>query len=423
MTDLRAFINMVLASRRNTLIAALILVTLIIISRKPILLVEPRFWWDEGSIHFSYAFRHSAWETFTAVHQGYYSLINNVSFLIQKLFFSVRNAPFVSTYMAFGVLLLPHAIVWGGKCKYWDTPAKRLLTSAIILFDSLSCALWLNVVTSQFHLSVVAFLILVEEWQGRSKRCIWTYAGLVMLAGLSGVTSCFLTPLFVLRWWRERSAESRVIAGAMTVACGIAFVGVLMFHFLHLSMFLNEHRYLVDMRTIFSKFLTGVMANIFIPSTTNERLEQIVRGKLLLGYIVMICGLVYFAKGLQKEGKIYFLGGFFLLSILNLSTSLNFTGHVRYFYAPNVILFLMVQQSLYVTAKESLRRKAIAAVVLALGLLPGAHSFYYSYHCYNPYWPKWTDEVATWRKNRSYKLQQHPRNHQIDWSVDLSPQK
>jgi hypothetical protein len=107
MTTSRSFLHKTLATRGRVFVAGMLLVTLIIISRKPILLVEPRFWWDESAIHYAYAFNHSLMDTLTAVHQGYFSLINNIFSAVATRLVTIEHAPYVSTYMALLVMLLP----------------------------------------------------------------------------------------------------------------------------------------------------------------------------------------------------------------------------------------------------------------------------------------------------------------------------
>lgn len=411
---LRSLLQRAARSRHVHWRCALLLVTLIIVSRKPILLVEPRLWWDEGMVNLSFAYTHGLWATLTSPHQGYFSLINNITALAQRLFMRVEDAPFISTYMAFAVQLLPHFIIWRGKSPYWAASEQRILASLIVLFSGAHCVLWLNVVTAQFHLSLVTFLILMENWQGRSRRCERGYAALLLLAGMSGVVSCLLLPFFWLRWRQERSRFAAVMAASLGAATLVALWGVANFFLSGQRMLAREQRFGFSVVGFVQKFARGTVGNLFLPSADELEQWQPLNAAAALGALAAICG--GFAGGVAPQARVYFLGAFFWLAGGSLLLSLNFSGQARYFYAANTVLMLLVMQNVF--APSQARAKAAGGVLL-LALLAGMHDFYFRYECYHPQWPKWRDEVALWRQDPDYPMRQHPRGTNVDWRVRL----
>jgi len=173
-----------------------------------------------------------------------------------------------------------------------------------------------------------------------------------------------------------------------------------------------------DIYGFFVKYIQGVLANIFAPIDGVPRRNRFHMKGIIAGYGLLLLGCAYFSRALKERGWEYFLGAFGLLSVMGLASSLSSSGNVRYFYAANVIIMLMVQQSFY---SGSLVRRGLAVGLVAWVLLAGMYNFYFRYYCYSPDWPVWADEVRAWRDDPHYAPKGHPRVGDIDWRVNLTP--
>ncbi len=412
--------------RLYTALTALAVVAAVIISRKPILLVEPRFFWDEGMVNYAFAFKHSWLATLLTPHQGYFSLLNNISTLASFVLVEMEHAPFITTYTAFFIHLIPHMVIWGGRSPYWDTLPRRIFASLLIMFDSMGCAIWLNSVTGQFHLSLVTFLLLMEEWKGRSRRCIISYCCLLVLAGLTGVVSCFLMPFFLLKYYYERSAAGKAFCITIFSACVFAFLGVVWFK-LYGELYKDEQRFsLVGAHRYLMFLARGTVANMLMGSNNKFAIYSYGRtlwnfDRVLVPSLLFLAFIsIYFTKHFSKLERILFLGSFYVMSAFNLLASIaSSRGQSRYFYAANVVMGLIVMQNMFLPDVPQNRvRRLLASGLMGVILLMGMWDFYGVYTCYNPQWPKWVNEVGHWRHYPDYIMVEHPVP---DWTVDLRP--
>ncbi|NBO18745.1 MAG: hypothetical protein EBV03_05850 [Proteobacteria bacterium] len=399
---------------------ALAVVATLIFTRIPDLFTQPRLWWDEGPIVFKYAYEHGWLATLLSPHQGYFSLINNLAGLGTKLV-PMEQAPLVTTGLAFLVQLLPHAVVWLGQSPYWNRPHEKVLASMCFLYIGTECTLWLNVVTAQFHLSLTAFLILMEPWQGRSRACRGSYMALLALAGLSGVASCFLMPLFLYRAWRERSPLALQFATVMMAACSVQLMTIVWWQY-NGEMLRHESRF-TQLRPahLLERFVRRTVAALYSGPASIKAWRWHSSDVIRLG-LVGLAGLIYLPRILPRDGRVYFVGAFLLIALLSLVTSLESRGAIRYFYAPCVILMLMTLQSLrrLPQGRREYVRAGVAASVLLWSLGMGMSDYYGRFTCYNPRWPEWTSEVRTWQRNPQHVLRIHtyPR-----WFFRLEPQQ
>ena len=78
-----------------------------IVLRCPRLFFEPRFWAEEGSVFFAYAFKHSALSALTRPDGGNYDLPRNLASILAVNLAPLEWAPLVTTLFAFGIQLIP----------------------------------------------------------------------------------------------------------------------------------------------------------------------------------------------------------------------------------------------------------------------------------------------------------------------------
>lgn len=400
--------------------AALAFILLLMASRRAVLLVEPRLWCEEATTYLRYALHAPALDTLLAPHKGYFSLIANITAFLQARLVPLEYAPFISTFLAWAVMMLPHLVLWCGRSPYWRTLPQKMLASGLILFVAQSCEIWMNVINAQFHLSLAVFLLLSEEWEGRSRRCRTAYGLLMGIAAFSGVVSCFLAPLFLLRALRERNALGRMLAGLLLAAC-LAHALVFLWEWHHARGRPNrfEPFSLMDFLASLTHYTLGT---IFLGTTPLFFLRWTEPDTIRAATALLAGFCCFFALPLAGSARLYFLGSFALLAGLSIFTSLHGDGGARYSYAPSVILMLMAQQSLSLppTAGKRLRQGA-AALCLAVALCVGIQDYYFRYFCYDARWPSWAEGVRKWREDPYRSIPAHPQYPGKNWNMILRP--
>lgn len=441
-------------------IFTLIIIVLIIIARAPSILIEPRFWAEEGTVYFAHAFNNPWYDNIFFHHRGYYHLFANIATIIAANLVPLKYAPFVTTYLAFIVLLIPFTIVLWGNSIYWNTYIKKIFASFIILFVLAAGEIWLTSVNAHFIFPVIAFLILADDIKDTERYKIWFYRILLLLSGLTGVISCFLSPLFLLKAKKEKTKEYLNHA-LIIVATTLIQVSVFLIN-LYNNTELGGRFVGFDLATFTTNYISyfiitpilGYLAGglfrhgidiLKSPSISTEQIEKIsllfpLTDKITINkithlhsflhtyywIIIVISSLLafilirFFSKNFSPKEKQIFLGSFLLVSILSLFASLSMSGGLRYAYAPSVMLMIMVMCNIQFDKNIfNSFRSIIALTLLSISIMVGIMEYKFRTTKYINYtWPKWEEEIKKWEKDKSYKLKiwpQYEKGKDLAW--------
>jgi hypothetical protein len=190
---------------RTILLRFCLLVSYIVLVavRMPQVLLKGRFWAEEGAIYFINA-RTQPWpEALFTIHTGYLNLAASVAGLLAAHAVPLDEAPWASTIFALLIQLCPPFLLLTSAIPWLRHRWAMAVALLLLLTASASGEVWLNSITSQFHLGLCSALILAMPARGGAAgifRC-----ALLFLAPLSGPASAFLAPLFILRGCFDRS--------------------------------------------------------------------------------------------------------------------------------------------------------------------------------------------------------------------------
>jgi hypothetical protein len=205
-----------LIARRFELLA-LGLFALVLAARSPVVMFIGRFWAEEGTVYFQYAWTHSFLDALTAPHIGYYNFVANVAGIFAAQV-PLEIAPRTTAGIALLVQLLPPALVLFTRIPGLGTPLRKAIALLLFLVVPANPEVGLNSINSHFILCVATGLVLVSEGGGRIDQIMKWF--LLFASGLSGVVSTFLTPMFWLQWWKERKRE-RLVQALILTGCGL----------------------------------------------------------------------------------------------------------------------------------------------------------------------------------------------------------
>jgi hypothetical protein len=193
--------------------------------RTPQLLVEPRFWAEEGSLYYAAAWNEDSWATLAHVPRptaAYLNLAASIPATLAARWLPVERAPFVTTWAAFAVLAVALALVSAGRARLWRHPlGSALASAAVLLAPSALGEAWLNSINAMSYCALIALAILCEDLRPASARRGAAYAALLSFCGLSGPYTSFLFPAFAWKAWAERSRAALWAAGAVAFAAAI----------------------------------------------------------------------------------------------------------------------------------------------------------------------------------------------------------
>ena len=138
-------------SNRIIKLSFLFLGVLAMFFRAPSFFFEPRFWAEEGIIYFSNAFNNPWYKALFTPHLDYLSLFNNIASTLAANIVQLKDAPLITTLLAFAVQVIPLAIVLWSQSELWGSAVKKAVGILIILFVPLSGEIWLATNCSQFY--------------------------------------------------------------------------------------------------------------------------------------------------------------------------------------------------------------------------------------------------------------------------------
>ncbi|MBI2966188.1 MAG: hypothetical protein HYY40_00020 [Bacteroidetes bacterium] len=380
---------------------------LVILLREYRLLVEPRFWAEEGTIFYAFAFNNSVFDLFSKPHIGYYALYNNLSALLSVTLVPVEYAPFVTTYLGIFIVLLPVLIILFTNSLFWDTTAKKIIISLFIIFLS-PHELWLNSTNAHFYLGLSALLVLTadetrEKWK---KMASWS---VLILAGLSGPETCFFIPALALNLWRKPSGEN-IIRFSILAICALVQSGILIWSALYHNQYGRYQNF--DFNRYFLFYIRDSFG-LLLPIGQNDRKN--------VGFAVALFSLYLFYRNLRYKNVQYLIISFFIFGFCSTFGSISMRGGDRYSYITTIILLMILtRESLeYFSFRKFIPGASLFILIISFTL---AILFYQQRvgSQLSEDNPVWKTEVAKWKKDKTYTLKVPPHNKPDRWEVVLS---
>lgn len=191
----------------------------LLVGREPRFLGSPRFWAEEGTRYFAYAYTHPWYAALTHAELGYVALWPNLATTVAANMVPLEYAPLVTTLFALTVQIIPIILIVWSDGTFWNGFATKIIGCCALLFAPLSQEIWLNTINSQFYFLLITLLVLIEDAHAKGTRRIM-YRVLLVVAGLTGAVSLFLLPVFAIKAVQEKHRE-RGIQAALLVACAV----------------------------------------------------------------------------------------------------------------------------------------------------------------------------------------------------------
>lgn len=414
-------------------VGVLLISAMIIYLRRPSFFLEPRLWAEEGVVYFSYAHAHVWYEALIKPHLGYFALWPNLASTIAANLVPLIYVPLITTFFAFAVQLVPITLILWGQSELWQHPVKKIAGIFIILFTPLTNEIWLNTINSQFYFSVITFLILLNETNNSPFRK-WFSRALLLCAGLTGVISCFLTPLFFLKaWWeykRERLVQACILAICTVIQLVVLWVSIR-------RNILPPRDPVLDMTLFVSVLWTQSISMLLFGRDIAIQFAELIRltqanleSFELTGLLLLFTEIIFFlyiSSKLAWQQRLILVGSFFLLIILSIMGSLGSESDkyrlilpdngARYFYGPNVVLMFLLLANIEWRGNIPDRiRSGFFAILLVIALTLGVLQ-YQKFRDFTDSGPEWTEEISRWEKDQTYPIKIWPSN----WEIKLSP--
>lgn len=413
--------------------AMLVVMVALIVLRAPQIFTQGRVYGEEGA-YLGTAWRNGphALPVWTEPAVGYLMLHVNLAAYLAAHVLPLRYAAWLFTFLATVTALLPYAFVLADP--RWRNRLPLLLAlPLLLLFVAPSAEVWINMACGQFPLSLAAAVLLALE----APRDRWRLARLATLffAGTAGMASVVLAPLFVARAIWERDAQRWVQAGLLC-AC-LALQGSLVRKYSagrpHYQLTANECATVVTAKQLQVPFLGFETQDPGSPDMSpGTRLWTIgflqsYRQMTVAGWAVMwvaplcIYGIpLLLALRARDRASLFMVASAATMVFASLWGSLHppellvsaFVAE-RYYFAPNVLLAIVLLRSLADGRELKPWWRAAAAAALLWLVVVGVREFFRP----NPGYfdsPSWFAEVRAWEKDHSRPLRFAP-----GWQLEL----
>ena len=201
---------------------------LFIIFRDISLLLQPRFWAEDGKDFFEFAYGHDWIDTFL-YRVEYRLILSNISAFIATRFLSLEHAPLAFSFIWLATILSALAIVIWGNSTVWNSPIKKIVVCAIIIFAPRSGEIWLNANGSMYYTSLITALILSESMKDSGKFKKYSYRFLLISGSLNGALSCLLAPVFWFKAFKNRDDKEILIQALILTAGTVIQLGSILY--------------------------------------------------------------------------------------------------------------------------------------------------------------------------------------------------
>jgi hypothetical protein len=198
--------------RSGAVLAVTLLACAVVISRRVDAFTSAQFYAEDGSKWFANAYSYGPFGALDLSYNGYFQLVSRLAPVVGAPF-GVSNAPLV--YNVFGLLVQVAPVAYFLSSRF-DTvvpsfPARIAVSAVYILMPSTE--LNVDITTAQFHLLVLAFLVIVatepKRWYSKASDI-----SVVALCGLSGPFAYILVPIAAL-WFIIRRRRFTLVLGAV----------------------------------------------------------------------------------------------------------------------------------------------------------------------------------------------------------------
>lgn len=172
----------------------------IVVLRRPDAILNPQFWAEDGAVWYANAYNLGVFRSLFIPVAGYFQTISRLVAAFAQIF-PFLWAPSIFNVVAIITQVLPVNLMVSSRFSVLMPDIRtRLFFSFLYLALPNSWEIHANLTNAQWHLALLAFMVIIAAPSGRSVwRCF--DIGVVLLSGLSGPCSLMLTPIAVYRWW------------------------------------------------------------------------------------------------------------------------------------------------------------------------------------------------------------------------------
>jgi hypothetical protein len=395
----------------------------LVLCRMPeIVLHGGRFWAEDGLVYFSNAWNQPWYHAWFATYNGYFNVAAGLGTWAALKLGGLAGAPIVTVGIGLLIQCLPIYVI-----LTHEFPWRRsiIATGAAVLLCALVPVMgevWLNTITSQFHLALFAALIFAAPLPA-TPLFLLDCAALV-LAVFSGPASCFLMPLFVLRALLQRATKA-VIFAAIVILGFCVQAAIYLAHVMPQRggrLDLPELLSVISLHTIILQFSGFQAAQRFAAALSQVHAlhQPLLAAPILLLLFYGVIGAAILRAGDMVLARLFVAS--LVITFFSFYEALNgtFAGFMNIVSGQRYAFMPIAANALLVIglgcACRGVLRNLFSALALVL-LLVGVTNYRSGLAMFNA-GPAWRGEVSAWQRDPAHRLSIWP----VGWVITLPQQ-
>lgn len=382
------------------------LLLLVAVTRAPFVLFHGRFWAEEGSTYFEEMAQVDSLVGLLFVYRqaGYYHLFANVGTWAASQV-SLIHSPLVTAWLSFGVVAAMAWVASSWPSELLPTAGARIAAAALLVLGTLADPeVWLNTLHAQTYLAIVALLLLFVDVGSLRRGRYAAGIGMLIAAGLSGLYSAVLAPLYVAQALYHRTLRRSLYAIVITAAALVQLVVLLSSRF---SGHLAETKLAIPgPKELVTRIARRHVGAFVLGRGNAAELLDAANSAFVLGALALAVAVFLFLllrRVPSARLPLLLIGAMVLTEILVQLGSLR-AGGGRYTVIPISILTLMLVHGAATARHRWLPHAgtALCAVVLIVGISEFWTQQPKSLRCIDC--PRWDHEVRRWRAGIADRL-------------------
>ncbi len=393
--------------------------------RSPHIFLNGRFMAEEGSIYFANAYSNNFFYSlfFVDFKSGYFNFWANISGIISN-FFPLKIAPLISNYLSLIPKFLIIYFILFDRSYFTNTYQYKILLCLLIFIAPQNVPeIWLNSINSQIFFCILAFILIFKI--NDEKKINYFELLLISTAGLTGIYSCILAPIFFFKYLTYKKVQDKLNFITISMCAIIQIIIILYSKYKNLIASGKLHSIDLD---LFHNFLYNTVIKSFLGTYLSKffyfKLDLGPNNTVLILMILCVIFLFFLIKFLKKniflkkDEKFIFISilfAFFATSLIVLVGATSQYVGGRYAVLPSLYLLSLFLFLFKISINLNIRYFFLMLLILSIST--GAYEFrpvskYAKYQyirfldCINC--PNWSEEVSKYYKDNSYQLKIWP---------------
>lgn len=194
----------------------------LIVLRRPDAVTNPQFFSEDLAIWYADAYQHNWLTALLVPYAGYFQVLPRLAAAV-SLLVPLHLAPLVLNLIGISIQCLPVCYLLSVRSAEWGSlPCRVSLALGYLLLPN-SSEVHVTVTNAQWHLSVLAILLLVGQPAHTKSEC-WFDRCILALCGLTG-PFCILLSVFA--WFRERDKPLKEHTSILMICSVVQIIPIL----------------------------------------------------------------------------------------------------------------------------------------------------------------------------------------------------